>query len=123
MKAIQILEHGNSDVLRISDIDEPECPSNKVKIKVKACAINHLDIWVRNGLPGLPITLPLILGSDASGTIVECGEQIRKYNIGDDVVVQPGTYDDNCYSVKKSMENYSKSDLLELRGSFIWEIY
>ena len=89
MKAIQINEHGSIEVLKLSEINEPECTDSKVKIEIKACAINHLDIWVRKGFENLILPLPLILGSDASGTIVEKGKDVEDYNIGDDVVVQP----------------------------------
>ena len=109
MKAIRIHTHGNTDVLKIDKIDLPICKDNEVKIKIKACSLNHLDIWVRNGLPGLPISLPLILGSDGSGTIIEIGKNIKKYSIGDDVVIQPGTFDKTSKSVMRGKENYSKS--------------
>ena len=109
MKAIQIHQHGNVEVLKVQDIDEPIAEKNFVKIKIKACALNHLDIWVRKGIPGLPINLPLILGSDGAGEIVEIGKNISKYSIGDDIVIQPGTFNDNCINVKNGRENYSKS--------------
>ena len=70
MKAVRIYEHGGLDKLIYDDLPQPDCLSDKVKINIKASALNHLDIWVRNGLPGIPIPLPMILGSDGSGTIV-----------------------------------------------------
>jgi len=109
MKAIQIQKHGNIEVLDYLDIDEPICPSDKIKIKIEACSINHLDIWVRSGIPGLELPLPLILGSDGSGVIIEVGDDIRGFNIGDEVIIQPGTYDKNCRMVENGKENYSKS--------------
>ena len=109
MKSIRIYEHGNADVLRVDDIDIPSIKSEEVLVKIKACSINHLDIWVRNGLPGLPIQLPLILGSDASGTIIELGNDVKNFNVGDDIVVQPGIFNENCSKVKNGKENYSKS--------------
>jgi len=68
--------------------------------------LNHLDIWVRIGVPRLPMPLPLILGSDASGTIVEVGSQIDNYNFDDDVVIQPGTFCGNCQHCNHGKENY-----------------
>ena len=76
MKAIQIKKHGDSSILKSSDIEQPSCPKNKIKVKIKASSINHLDIWVRNGIKGLDIPLPLILGSDGSGIVVEVGPGI-----------------------------------------------
>ena len=74
MKSIQIHSHGDIDVLKINQLSIPRCPDDKVLVNIKACSINHLDIWVREGIPGLPVSLPLIMGSDASGTIVEVGK-------------------------------------------------
>ncbi len=106
MKAVRIIEHGGIDKLIYDEISEPSCPPDKVKIRVKATALNHLDIWVRNGLPGIPIPLPLIMGCDASGTIIEVGSQIKKYITGDDIVVQPGTFCGNCDHCTNGNENY-----------------
>ena len=106
MKAIRIIEHGGIEKLIYDEIPEPSFPPNKVKIQVKAAALNHLDIWVRNGLPGFPIPLPLIMGSDASGTIVEVGSQINKFQLGDDVVIQPGTFCGECQYCNEGRENY-----------------
>ena len=61
MKAIRIHEHGGRDVLSVDEIDPPSCPGNKILVNIKAASLNHLDIWVREGLPGLPIPLPLIM--------------------------------------------------------------
>ena len=109
MKAIQIIEHGDIKVLNCVDITDPICPSNKIKVKMEACSINHLDIWVRQGIPGLKLPLPLILGSDGSGIIVEIGSNITTFEVGDEIIVQPGTYDKKCDMVRRGKENFSKS--------------
>tara|TARA_Y100000590_G_C15685535_1_gene1001479 strand:- start:778 stop:1800 length:1023 start_codon:yes stop_codon:yes gene_type:complete len=107
MKAIRIHSHGDADVLQIDNIPIPVCSSKKVLVEIKAAALNHLDIWVRNGLPGIEIPLPLIMGSDASGIVVEVGSKIKNFEIGDKVVVQPGTFSFDCKFVKKKVENFS----------------
>ena len=109
MKAIQIKKHGNADVLEVNNIDKPMLKPNTVEINIKAASINHLDIWVRNGLPGLPIQLPLILGSDGAGVITQVHNGVSNYKVGDKVVIQPGTYDLNANAVINGRENYSKS--------------
>ena len=109
MKAIMINEHAGLDGISLENIDVPICTNNKVLVSIKASAINHLDIWVSNGLPGINIPLPLILGSDASGTIVKVGRNVDTYQIGDDVVIQPGTFNSNCDQVLNKRENYSSS--------------
>ncbi|SVC69696.1 uncharacterized protein METZ01_LOCUS322550, partial [marine metagenome] len=106
MKAVRIHEHGEMEKLIIDDIPEPECPPDKAKIKVIASALNHLDIWVRKGLPTMPITLPLIMGSDGSGVIVEVGSQIENWKKDDDIVIQPGNFCGKCSHCKKGNENY-----------------
>jgi len=109
LKAIQIKKHGDVEVLNCSEINEPVCPPNKIKIKVKACSINHLDIWVRSGIPGLNLPLPLILGSDGAGFVTEVGNKIKSFKVNDEVIVQPGTYDKNSIMVKNGKENFSKT--------------
>ena len=101
MLAARIHEFG-ADV-KIDNIQEPKCPEEFVKIKIYATSINHLDIWVNNGIPGIKINLPFILGSDAAGKIVEVGRKVSKWKIGDKVIVQPGLYCNSCYycSIKK----------------------
>jgi len=109
MKSIRIHQHGNIDVLQVQSVPEPKITDNNVKVQIKAASMNHLDIWVRNGLPGLPIPLPLTLGSDAAGTVVEVGNNVKHLNINDNVVIQPGTFNNKFNDLKKRKENYSKS--------------
>ena len=106
MKAVRIYEHGGMDKLIYDDLPQPVCTVDKVKIHIKASALNHLDIWVRMGLPGRPLDLPIILGSDGSGTIVEVGADIKNYHIGDDVLIQPGSFCRKCKNCSNGKENY-----------------
>ena len=92
MKAVLVHKHGAKEALCFEDISETECTPGKVKIKIQASAINHLDICVRNGLPGIKMPLPMILGSDGAGTIVETGTDVSRWKTGDEVVIQPGTF-------------------------------
>ena len=94
MKAVRIHEHGGPDVLRWEEIADPECPPDRVILRIKASSINHLDIWVRNGFPGIP--LPLIPGSDGSGVVHEVGAEVKDWEPGDEVMIQPGTYCSEC---------------------------
>ena len=107
MKAVRIHEHGGINVLQVDEVDQPICTSDKIKVKIKATALNHLDLWVREGLPVINIPLPLTMGSDASGEIVEVGKNINKYAVGDNVIIQPGTFDLSCDMVLNGKENYS----------------
>ncbi len=74
MKAVRIHEFGGPEVLKYEDAPDPELRKDHVLIRIRACALNHLDLWVRKGLPG--VKLPHILGSDIAGEVAECGEYI-----------------------------------------------
>lgn len=87
MKAIRIHEHGNLDVLQIDELEIPSLSDNQVLVQIKAAALNHLDLFVRNGIPGVP--LPITMGSDGSGIITDIGSNIKNIHIGDEVVIVP----------------------------------
>ena len=87
MKCVRFHEHGGVEVLRYEDAPEPELASGEVAVRVRACALNHLDLWVRKGLPG--VKLPHILGSDIAGEVAECGEYITDLKPGTRVLLSP----------------------------------
>ncbi len=87
MKAIRIHGHGGPEVLKIDDIDVPLVLPEQALVRVKAAAMNHMDLWVRKGLPGIKIPLPIILGCEGAGVIEETGEE---------VVISPGTSCGTC---------------------------
>lgn len=109
MKAVFIKEHGPPDVLKFSDTNDSDCSSGKIKVNIKNSSINHLDIWVRKGIPGLDISLPRILGSDGAGVVCEIGKETKGFKVGDDVIIQPGVYDPDCDISKSGHENLSPS--------------
>ena len=87
MQALYFEAHGELDVLQFGDVPDPEVPDGWALLKVEACALNHLDIWVRRGWPGLKLDMPHIGGSDVAGTLVtDAGD----WKTGDTVVVDPG---------------------------------
>ena len=103
MKAIRIHKCGGPEVLRWETVPDPLCLPNQVLVQMKAMSINHLDIWVRNGLFNYP--LPIIMGSDGAGVIVEVGQEVEGWKVGDAVIIQPGTYCGNCQFCQKGKEN------------------
>jgi len=107
MKAIRIHEHGGADALKWDDIPKPKLSVNQVLVDIKATSLNHLDIWVRKGIPGVP--LPLITGSDAAGIISEVGDGVKKSRIGEKVMIQPLIFCGKCASCNKGKENLCKS--------------
>jgi NADPH:quinone reductase-like Zn-dependent oxidoreductase len=90
MKALCFYEHGSPDVLQYAEVPDPIPQPGQVLIDVKACALNHLDVWVRRGWPGLKLDMPHIGGSDVAGVIAELGEGVTGWQVGERVVVDPG---------------------------------
>lgn len=89
MKAIVFDRFGGPDVLELRDVPEPVLAADEARIEVKACGINHLDLWVRGGLRGIDITMPHILGNDVVGVVAEAGSAARNVKAGDRVLVIP----------------------------------
>jgi NADPH:quinone reductase-like Zn-dependent oxidoreductase len=69
MKAVVINRHGGPDVLELTELQDPIINENEVLIRVKACALNHLDVWVRRGLKGVEFPMPHVLGCDIAGVV------------------------------------------------------
>ncbi len=90
MKAIVFHRHGDADVLELQEIDAPKPKAHDIRIRVKAVAVNHLDIWVRIGWPSLRLNLPHILGSDVAGVVDAVGDEVTDVKVGEEVIVNPG---------------------------------
>ncbi|MBH0176949.1 MAG: zinc-binding dehydrogenase [Nitrospira sp.] len=90
MKAILFREHGGPEKLTYGDMPLPAIDSGEVLVRVKACALNHLDIWLRQGNPAYPIPLPHVSGADMAGVVEEVGGQVGNIQVGARVVVSPG---------------------------------
>jgi NADPH:quinone reductase-like Zn-dependent oxidoreductase len=105
MKAVIFHQHGGPDVLQYTAVPDPAIKANEVLIEVKACALNHLDVWVRGGLPGIEIPLPHILGNDVAGTVREVGALVTWVKSGDEVMVQPGVSCGHCDDCLRGQDN------------------
>ncbi len=90
MKAIFFDEHGDINVLKHADLPEPEPKPGEALIRVRAVALNHLDIWVRKGWPGLHLPLPHIGGADIAGEIVSINSPGSTWSTGSRVIIYPG---------------------------------
>lgn len=90
MQAVRIHEHGDFDVLRIEELSMPEPGPGQVRIKVAWAALNHLDTWVRRGVPGHKFPLPIIPGCDFSGVVDAVGPGAEAIPLGQRVTVAPG---------------------------------
>jgi NADPH:quinone reductase-like Zn-dependent oxidoreductase len=103
MKAIRLHEFGGPEVLRYEDVPDPKPRKDQVLVRVRACSLNHLDIWVRKGLPG--VKLPHILGSDIAGEIVEIGEYVTGFKAGQRVLLAPMLFCNNCAKCVAGLQN------------------
>ncbi len=106
MKAVTFHEHGGLEKLTYEDVPLPHVGPDEILIQVKACALNHLDIWIRQGIPNYTISLPHISGSDISGVIVSLGSAYSGHlSPGQSVFVMPGISWGNCDHCAIGMEN------------------
>jgi NADPH:quinone reductase-like Zn-dependent oxidoreductase len=103
MKTVRIHQFGGPEVLQYEDIPDPQLRKDQVLVKVKACALNHLDLWVRKGLPG--VNVPHILGSDIAGEIAEVGEYVTGFSTGQRVIVAPMHYCGHCVKCLAGLQN------------------
>ena len=88
MKAVRIHEDGGPDVLRYEDVADPEPGPGEALVALRAAGLNHLDLWVRKGLPSVP--KPRILGADGAGEVVALGDGVDRLEVGQRVVLNPG---------------------------------
>jgi NADPH:quinone reductase-like Zn-dependent oxidoreductase len=103
MKAIRFHEFGGPEVLKYEDVPDPQPRKNQVLVRVRACAMNHLDLWVRKGLPG--VKLPHMLGSDVAGEVVEAGEYVTGIAKGQRVLVAPMVFCGHCRFCVSGVQN------------------
>ncbi len=94
MKAIYFTRHGGNEVLQYGDRPDPVAGPGEVRVAIRAAALNHLDVFVRNGIPNVP--LPQIPGADGAGLVDAVGEGVAGVAVGDRVLIQPGLYCGAC---------------------------
>ncbi|MEJ5337359.1 MAG: zinc-binding dehydrogenase [Thermus sp.] len=96
MRAVVMEARGGPEVLKPTEMPTPEPGPKEVRIRVRAAALNHLDIWVRKGVASPRLPLPHILGADASGVVEAVGPGVTAFAPGDEVVVNPGLSCGHC---------------------------
>jgi len=101
MKSVRIHEHGGPEVLRYEDAPDPELRAGDVIVRVRACALNHLDLWNRRGVNKLP--MPHILGADVAGEVVDSAD--KQWPAGRRVMLQPGLSCGRCDACLEGRDN------------------
>ncbi len=109
MKAVRFHEHGGIDVLKHEDAPKPEIADNEVLVQVAACALNHLDIWLRKGTASWKLQMPHIVGSDISGEVATVGTLVRHVKPGDRVLLSPGISCGQCEQCFKGLDSACRS--------------
>jgi NADPH:quinone reductase-like Zn-dependent oxidoreductase len=109
MKAVRFHEHGGIDVLKYEDAPEPKIQANEVLVKVRACALNHLDIWLRVGVRRWTLPMPHIVGSDISGEVAEVGALVTRVKPGERVLLCPGISCGQCEVCFKGLDSACRS--------------
>ncbi|HMU54390.1 MAG TPA: zinc-binding dehydrogenase [Nitrospira sp.] len=114
MKAVIFREHGGTEKLSYEDVPKPQIGPEEVLIRVRACALNHLDIWIRQGSPAYPMPLPHISGSDVAGEVEAVGTQVdgvraESIKVGERVFVSPGISCWRCNECLAGRDNFCRS--------------
>ncbi|MCU0453999.1 MAG: zinc-binding dehydrogenase [Bacteroidetes bacterium] len=112
MRCVRIHAHGGPEQLQFDDVPEPPVGPDEVRVSVRATSINHMDIWVRQGLPGVRVPLPIIPGVDAAGVVETVGEAVRHVHPGDRVTVAQGISCGHCAACLNGHDNLCKEYIL-----------
>ncbi len=106
MKAVRFHQQGGP--LIYEDVPTPTAGRGEVVVRVMACAVNHLDLWMRQGIPSYPVSLPHIAGSDVSGVVEEIGSGVEGASVGDKVIIAPGLSCFRCSLCQSGQDNLCK---------------
>ncbi|MFO0730237.1 MAG: zinc-binding dehydrogenase [Nitrospiraceae bacterium] len=109
MNAVVFHEHGGPGKLQYQSMPDPVVGADEVLVRVKACALNHLDLWIRQGSPAYPMPLPHVSGSDIAGIIEQVGSQVRDVAVGERVFVSPGVSCGRCEQCLAGEDNRCRS--------------
>jgi NADPH:quinone reductase-like Zn-dependent oxidoreductase len=125
MRAFGFHEHGGPEAFEHFEVDPPEPGPGEVLVKTEAVALNHLDLWVREGWPGLDLQLPHAAGSDAAGVVAEVGQNVQGLERGDAVVVNPALWCGFCRACERGEQSLCENFTIlgeHTRGTLTEEI-
>ncbi|HYA71064.1 MAG TPA: zinc-binding dehydrogenase [Thermoplasmata archaeon] len=104
MRGFGFQQHGGLDRLAFVDVPDPTPGPEEVRVRIRAAAFNHLDRFTLEGIPGVPIALPHVLGSDGSGTVDQVGTNVHDLAAGAKVLINPGMWDGTCAACRAGQE-------------------
>lgn len=105
MRAVVFEQHGGPEVLKEVELPDPTPKAREVRVRVKAVALNHLDLWTRKGWPGLKLAMPHILGRDVAGVVDQVGAEVDDVKVGTEILVSPGLSCGACERCLKGEDN------------------
>jgi NADPH:quinone reductase-like Zn-dependent oxidoreductase len=108
MKVARFHQHGGPEVLVYEDAPDPKIKANQVLVRVRAASLNHLDLFVRTGIPGMKFALPQILGADIAGEVVEVGALCERVKPGWRVLLSPGLSCRQCEQCLSGQDNFCR---------------
>jgi NADPH:quinone reductase-like Zn-dependent oxidoreductase len=120
VKAIRIHEDGGPEVLRYEDVPDPVAGPGEVLIRLRAASLNHLDLWVRKGLPSVP--KPRILGADGAGVVEGLGDDVEGFVVGDSVVINPGLAHDGRITVLGEHMDGTHAELVSVPATNVYPV-
>jgi len=120
VKAIRIHDEGGPEVLRYEDVPDPEPGEGQVLVRLAAASLNHLDVWVRMGLPSVP--KPRILGADGAGLVEHVGPGVEGFAVGDRVVLNPGLEHGPLISVLGEHSDGTHCELIAVPAAQVFQL-
>jgi NADPH:quinone reductase-like Zn-dependent oxidoreductase len=105
MRALYLTSHGETEVIEHGERPEPQPGPGEALVAIRAAALNHLDLFVLRGIPGITLAMPHIGGADGAGVITKLGEGVRGWVIGDEVVLNPGVWCGQCEMCRRGEES------------------
>jgi NADPH:quinone reductase-like Zn-dependent oxidoreductase len=120
MKAIRIHEDGGPEVLRYEDAPDPEPGAGEVLVRLRAASLNHLDVWVRKGLPSVP--KPRILGADGAGVVEALGDGVDGLEVGQRVVLNPGLEHGDTIAVVGEHSDGTHAELIAIAAEQVFPL-
>jgi zinc-binding alcohol dehydrogenase/oxidoreductase len=118
VKAVRIHEDGGPEVLKLEEVEDPVAEEGEILIRLQAASLNHLDIWMRRGLPSVP--KPRILGADGAGIVESVGEGADSFSPGDRVLINPGL-DDGARIVGEHMDG-THAELISVPAGNVYPV-
>jgi len=120
MKAVRIHEDGGPEVLVYEDAPDPEPGPGEVLVELRAASLNHLDLWVRKGLPSVP--KPRILGADGAGLVAALGDGVDGLEVGQRVVINPGLEHGDVITVVGEHTDGTHAELIALPATNVFPL-